>query len=254
MALARVEYSSKTLEMNTSFQVFLPDEGALPEARVIYLLHGLTDNCTGWTRYSSCERYARERGVALVIPEVQRSFYIDGVYGLNYFSYVSRELPEAVHRMFGLSLEREKSYVMGLSMGGYGALKCALTYPRRYAGCGSFSGVTDLAAFMRTPAIPMHSREFTALLGPEQRVARENDLFALAERAEELPPIYLSCGEQDRHYAMNTAFSKHLKALGAEFRFDHRPGDHSWDFWDQSLRDCMFYLLETLSPAPPEEK
>ena len=89
MALLRVEYSSKSLGMNTSFQVFLPDEGDLKETKVVYLLHGLTDNCTGWTRYSSCERYARERGVALVIPEVQRSFYIDGVYGLKYFTYVS---------------------------------------------------------------------------------------------------------------------------------------------------------------------
>jgi S-formylglutathione hydrolase FrmB len=62
--------------------------------KVVYLLHGLTDNCTGWTRYSSCERYARERGVALVIPEVQRSFYIDGVYGLKYFTYVAEELPK----------------------------------------------------------------------------------------------------------------------------------------------------------------
>ena len=59
MALLRVEYSSRVLEMNTSFQVFLPDEGNLSKTRVVYLLHGLTDNCTGWTRYTACERYAR---------------------------------------------------------------------------------------------------------------------------------------------------------------------------------------------------
>lgn len=242
MALLRVEYSSKALEMNTSFQVFLPDEGDLSQVKVVYLLHGLTDNCTGWTRYSSCERYARERGVALVIPEVQRSFYIDGVYGLNYFTYVSRELPAACHRMFGLSLEREKSYVMGLSMGGYGALKCALTYPERYAGCGSFSGVTDLKAFMGRQALPMHSWEFTALLGPEQQVGPENDLSKLAEKAKNPPPVYLSCGEQDVHYPMNTAFAKKLAQLGIEHRYDHREGNHSWDFWDQSIQDCFDYL------------
>lgn len=242
MALLRVEYSSKALEMNTSFQVFLPDEGDLSQVKVVYLLHGLTDNCTGWTRYSSCERYARERGVALVIPEVQRSFYIDGVYGLNYFTYVSKELPAACHRMFGLSLEREKSYVMGLSMGGYGALKCALTYPERYAGCGSFSGVTDLKAFMGRQALPMHSWEFTALLGPEQQVGPENDLSKLAEKAKNPPPVYLSCGEQDVHYPMNTAFAEKLAQLGIEHRYVHREGNHSWDFWDQSIQDCFDYL------------
>ena len=242
MALLKVEYPSKALEMTTSFQVVLPDEGSLDEAKVVYLFHGLTDNCTGWTRYSSCERYARERGAALVIPEVQRSFYIDGVYGLNYFTYVSQELPQAVHRMFGLSLEREKSYVMGLSMGGYGALKCALTYPERYAGCGSFSGVVSLEGFRTLPQTPLHQWEFDALLGVGKGTGEENDLFALAKKAAALPPIYLSCGEQDGLYPMNTAFAALLESLGADYRFDHRPGGHAWEFWDQSIQDCMNWL------------
>ena len=110
MAFLHVDYSSKALEMETCFQVVLPDEGDLKQVKVIYLLHGLTDNCTGWARYTACERYAREHGVALIMPEVQRSYYIDGVHGLKYFTYVSQELPQMVHRMFGLPLEKENSY------------------------------------------------------------------------------------------------------------------------------------------------
>ena len=244
MALLRVEYASKALEMNTSFQVFLPDEGDLSQAKVIYLLHGLTDNCTGWTRYSSCERYARERGVALVIPEVQRSFYIDGVYGLKYFTYVAQELPKICRRMFGLSDKREKNFAMGLSMGGYGALKCALTYPENYTGCGSFSGVTDLKAFMGRLALPMHSWEFTALLGEGHEVGPENDLSALAKQVKDPPAIYFSCGEQDVHYPMNCEFDRLLTELGIAHRYDHREGNHSWDFWDRSIQDAMDYLLK----------
>lgn len=239
MAFARVEYYSRALEMTTSFQAVLPDAGDMKDAKVVYLLHGLSDNCTCWMRYTSCERYAKERGVALIMPEVQRSYYIDGVYGLNYFTYVSQELPQAVHRMFGLSLEREKSYVMGLSMGGFGALKCALTYPENYAGCGSFSGVTDLDA--TRPGSSMRSWEFDALLGEGKRAGMDNDLFALAQK-KNLPPIYLSCGEQDRLYPMNVRFAEHLKTCKANYRFDHRPGDHTWDFWDRSIQDCMDWL------------
>ncbi len=241
MALLRVEFSSKSLEMNTSFQVFLPDEGALQEKKVIYLFHGLTDNCTGWMRYSSCERYARERDVALVIPEVQRSFYTDGVYGLNYFTWVSEELPQVVHRMFGLSLSREKSYVMGLSMGGYGALKCALTYPERYAGCGAFSSVADMVDYIQDPATHLARRERVALFGPDCRVPEQDDLFALLEKARELPPIYLACGEDDGLYPMSCRLAAALEAKGAAFRYDHRPGAHTWDFWDQALRDSFAY-------------
>ena len=50
MAFLHVDYSSKALEMETCFQVVLPDEGDLKQVKVIYLLHGLTDTCTGWTR------------------------------------------------------------------------------------------------------------------------------------------------------------------------------------------------------------
>jgi S-formylglutathione hydrolase FrmB len=181
--------------------------------------------------------------VALVIPEVQRSFYIDGVYGLPYFSYVAKELPAVCQRMFGLSTEREKNFVMGLSMGGYGALKCALTYPEQYAGCGSFSGVTDLEAFMTCSAVPMDQREFVALLGQERKVTGENSLFCLAETVQNPPAVYLSCGEQDVHYPMNCRFSEHLSRLGITHRFDHRMGDHTWDFWDRSIRDCFDHLL-----------
>ena len=244
MALLRVEYSSKSLGMNTSFQVFLPDEGDLSKTKAVYLLHGLTDNCTGWTRYSCCERYARERGVALVIPEVQRSFYIDGVYGLKYFTYVAKELPQVCQRMFGLSGKREYNYVLGLSMGGYGALKCALTFPQQYAGCGSFSGVTDLKAFMTRQAVPMEDAEFTALLGPGHEVGPENDLMALARNAEDVPPIYMSCGEEDVHYEMNCALDALFTELNFAHRYDHRTGNHSWDFWDRSIQDCFGYLLD----------
>lgn len=242
MSLLRVEYSSRELEMCTSFQVVLPDEGDLGKTKVVYLLHGISDNCTGWTRYTSCERYARERGVALVIPEVQRSFYADQVYGLKYFSYISRELPQACRRMFGFSPERQYNFVCGLSMGGYGALKCALTYPENYAGCGSFSGAVDLKALVSRPSGPLTERERTAIFGAGHKVGPENDLFSLAQRAVSPPPIYLSCGEEDSLYSLNNAFAQALSRLGLTHRYDHRPGDHTWDFWDRSLQDFFDYI------------
>lgn len=242
MTFLRADYFSTTLQMTTSFQVLLPDEGRLENAKVVYLLHGLSDNCTNWMRLTACERYAREHGAAVIMPEVQRGFYIDGEYSLDYFTYVSQELPKAVHRMFSLSLQREKNYVMGLSMGGFGALKCALTNPRRYAGCGSFSGVTNLNATSRREG-GLRPWEYDALLGIGKQAGRENDLFALA-RKKDLPRIYLSCGEQDALYPMNVEFAGHLEKIGADYRFDHRPGNHTWDFWDKSLCDCMQWLLK----------
>ena len=41
---------------------------------------------------------------------------------------------------------------------------------------------------------------------------------------------------------MNVRFAEHLKTCKADYRFDHRPGDHTWDFWDRSIQDCMDWL------------
>ena len=72
MAHLRCDFRSDAMAMNTSMTVILPEKTDLSQVPVVYLLHGLEDNCTGWTRYTSVERYAREKGAALVIPEVQR--------------------------------------------------------------------------------------------------------------------------------------------------------------------------------------
>ena len=171
MAFLHCEIASESLRMATAVDVILPDKGELSEVKTLYLLHGLTDDCTGWTRYTAVERYARERGLAVVLPEVQRSFYTDMAYGLPYFTYVSEELPAVCRRMFGLGAAREQNYIFGLSMGGYGAMKCALTYPDRYAGAASFSGVCDLRRTVaaRSPCMNRRSQPFSAKKKPFRR-------------------------------------------------------------------------------------
>lgn len=233
---------SKALEMETCVHVVLPNQGDLSRVKVVYLLHGLTDSAGAWSRYTAVERYAIAADVAVIMPEVQRSFYCDTVSGMAYFTYIALELPQLCHHFFHLSNAPELSYVMGLSMGGFGALKCALTYPERYAGCGSFSGALRMDSELLRNVLPR--AELAALVGESCRAGDANDLIRLSEKASGLPPIYLSCGEQDRLYPMSVEFAEHLEKLGAVHRFDHRPGTHSWDFWDQSLRDCFAYLFQ----------
>lgn len=240
----RCEFSSKTLEMCTPFIVLLPEEVPAAQTPVIYLLHGLSDNCTGWTRFTSVERYAREHVCAVVMPEVQRSFYADMALGLRYFEYISQELPGFCRRTFGLPAEREKNFVMGLSMGGYGALKCALTFPERYAGCGAFSSVTDLAA-RRARATVSEQREFDALYGPGREVPPESDLYALLEKADAtaLPRFFLTCGDADALLPDNVRMAEALQERDCTVRFETRPGGHEWRLWDWSVAAAMDELL-----------
>lgn len=216
----------------------------MKDLKVVYLLHGLADNCTGWSRYTSVERYAREYNVAVVMPEVQRSFYADMEMGLRYFSYVLEEVPKVCGRFFGFSKKREQNFMMGLSMGGYGALKCVLNRPEKYAGCAAFSAVTDLSA--RVASAPFDERqEFKAIFGMELEVPKESDLFALLETVDmdKLPQIYTACGEKDDLYAQNVRFAECLKKKGADMVFEHWEGIHDWRFWDKAVERGMEQLF-----------
>src|ERR1700709_722602 len=103
MAVLRVDFFSDTLGVSTSMTVVLPQQtqtqvglaGQLPDGPppVLYLLHGMSDDCTTWLRRPSIERYVAPLGLAVVMPQVQRSYYHDEVYGGRYWTFLSEELP-----------------------------------------------------------------------------------------------------------------------------------------------------------------
>lgn len=243
MAFFRCDLMSQSLGMATSVLVTMPDTGELDNAPVIYLLHGLTDNCTGWARYTQAEHLARIHGAILVMPEVQRSYYTDMACGPKYFTYINKELPELCRRYFGIEPKPERTYIMGLSMGGYGAMKCAFTTPQQYAGCAAFSSAAIIQNSL--PGLS-HWHEDKALF-PDGIVPPEDDLLVLAGRFADgrkgpMPKLFLSCGQQDSHYPANAQLRDALQAMHWPLVWYEAPGGHDWFFWNDSLTramDCM---------------
>ena len=135
---------------------------------------------------------------------------------------------------------------MGLSMGGYGALKCALSAPKRYAGCAAFSAAIEVEQLV-TFASGRMARELQAVLGPEGKIPPEADPYALLNRRKgaQLPRFFVTCGEQDALYQENARFVKALEERGADVRFEHWEGDHRWEVWDKSVA----MALEEFFPA-----
>lgn len=254
MAIFTGTVRSTSLAMDTGMTVILPwDRPAEPQADpcpVLYLLHGLGDNHAAWARYTGIERYARLKGVAVVMPEVQRSFYRDMAHGLAYFTYIVEELPALCGKMFHLSRRREDSYVAGLSMGGYGALKCGLAYPERYRGCASFSGAVDIVRVLEEHHSEEYLRELQAVLGMDLIIGEGDNLLLLANKVAKLPQterpdIFLTCGSDDFLREINLGFQQYLRSIPMEFAYQEWPGEHDWDFWNESLRR----VLERWFPA-----
>ncbi len=249
MAIFSGVIDSKILGMETSLNVVLPqdykscDPAKLP--KVLYLLHEYGGQASSWQRWTGVERYAKKYNLALIMPEVQRSFYIDMKMGPSYFRYITEELPALCGAMFGISQKREDTFVAGASMGGYGALKCALSRPDLYSGCAGLSGAYDIH-FVRDELCkkPEDLSGGQAILGKELEIEPENDLFALGAKIALLPEaqrpkLFFYCGTEDYLYEQGVKFFEHLDALSYGYFYEEGPGGHDWDFWDPAIKKVI---------------
>ena len=200
MACLSWTFHSPSLRMATHAFVVLPEYPAQPQNTLI-LLHGLSGACDTWNRRTSIERYAQKHNLAVIMPEVQRSWYTDMVYDLQYFTFITDELPRLAANTLRVPVDPAHLSVGGLSMGGYGALKCALTYPERYAGCISLSARCSVQNKLKLiENDPGQIREWQAILGEDLTVKPENDLYALLARIQKpaaSPRFYVACGTED---------------------------------------------------------
>ena len=233
---------SRSLGMDTNLNIITPrgkltDNGNLP--RVAYLLHGLSDNAAAWLENANLRELCDKYNIAFVMPEVQRSFYTDMAFGLDYYTFISEELPETVSSLFKFSEKREDTYIMGLSMGGYGALKIGMRNPGEFAGIGGFSSVCDVKeAIKDSDNVTFTEREKISVLGNDLNLKSDDDLYHIAEEFSKSgyeTKIYLSCGNDDFLLDMNKDYEKHLSDMGIPHVFETWEGIHNWKFWRESL-------------------
>nr|WP_243108490.1 alpha/beta hydrolase family protein [Maliibacterium massiliense] len=253
-------FRSDVLNFDQQVSVLLPEPKVLRLAErgqadvaplpVLYLLHGYTDNHLGWLRRTGVERYLEDSGLRMIVvlPSMKDYYYTDMAYGWPYFTYIAEELPLIMRTMFHISPAREDTFVAGLSMGGYGAMKLALTYPERYAAAASFSGVTDAMQYS-LDSVPERHPIFYNIFGHEDaRFGSQNDtmhlLDACRSSGKPLPKLYQSVGLDDTvFYKYNPPFRDKAWALGYDLTYFEQPGmGHEWAFWDSEVQKLFDWL------------
>lgn len=251
MALFEATFRSKSLNMDTSFYIIIPESCPEEDIPTLYLLHGMHASHTSWVRKTRIEQYANDRNIAVVMPDGENSYYTDMKYGKNYYTYVADELVDYTRRIFRLSKKREKTFICGLSMGGYGALHTALKKPEQYAAAASLSGVVDIAGRVQTCK---WTKEAAAIWGDNFKneiAGSDADLYWLVESFPDSAPrprIYVACGRQDGLYDDNVKFRDFMlttgREKGFEFKYEEGDGIHNWEFWDRWVVPAIDFMLE----------
>lgn len=257
MAFLEMNFHSDALKMGVSVNVILPetaktaigiDSKTEQTYKTFFLLHGLSDDHTIWHRRTSIERYATERGVAVVMPAAGKSWYTDEAD--KYLTFIGEELPRVCRSFFkGMSDKAEDNFLVGNSMGGYGSVKIAFLYPETFGGAGSLSGAFAIAEFSKV----CNGYEWQTVFGSDFKSAdcltgSRHDVFRISSdykmSGKPFPKLYLWCGNEDFFTASNREFSRHLTSLGCEHLFEDTDGDHSWGYWDIFVRHAFDYLLK----------
>lgn len=245
MAFITCSFFSNVLQKSTQFNAIIP-EGREIGAPVLYLLHGLKDDFTSWSRFTSIERYANEAGIAVIMPDAARSFYRDMAYGGAYYSFFTNELFPYVSRLFSFSTDKEKTYIAGVSMGGYGALKIALLNPSVFGAAACLSGAVDISN--RLSRDPRWAEIRKLVFGDQIDVTNSNDdLFHIIKEpfSSPSPRLYITCGQDDFLFQNNLSFVNALSETSISFQFDPTPGVHDWKFWDAQIQKAIKFFFDT---------
>lgn len=264
MAVLEVNFVSSTLGRTVPMNVILPtDKMYFPwmkkreegkPYKTLYLLHGIIGNYTDWLYGTRIQRWAEEHDLAVVMPSGDNAFYVDQPWNCNFYGeFIGKEIVEFTRKSFPLSHKKEDTYIGGLSMGGFGALRNGLKYSDTFGAIVSLSGAfildETILEHVENPKFPSDSDEFKhSCFGPDLEAALCSDLNPeflikeLAEAGKEFPDIFMACGDRDPLLEKNQRVAALLEKYNVTHVFEVGPGSHEWDFWDTYLKKAIDWL------------
>lgn len=263
MAFLQANFFSKALKRLVNFNALVPiDTFEIPgqekidrgPMKSIYLLHGYSGNHMDWVCGSKIQELSLIHNVAVFMPSGENNFYIDDVdKGALYAEYVGNELVEFTRKMFPISDKREDTFIGGLSMGGYGAIRNGLKYSH------NFSRIIALSSALITHNIAGISVDFkdpiadykyyrsvfgdlNELLGSDKDP--EALVINLKKENATVPQIFMACGTEDFLLKENRNYHDFLTSEDIEHTYEEGPGVHDWNFWNEYIEKAVLWALK----------
>ena len=244
---------SKVRNKETYYYTAVPDgPGPFP---AVFLLHGAWDGAGSWVDRlgrTGLARLAAEHKLILVMPDGEPfGWYLDGR-ETAIESYLIKELIPRVLRDHP-AIDPDRIGVMGLSMGGHGALTLAIKYSHIFKAAGAMSGVTDLAVHSGQGHKLNPELQIERALGPSGLNGKLWHQFSAHGLTENNPaiwsgrPLIISVGRDDSlTLAENRAYHDLLTRLKVDHLYHEDDGGHNWDYWSGQLPVHLEFLGDKL--------
>jgi putative tributyrin esterase len=244
-------FFSPALGRQMPYRVFLPEKvepgRKLP---VVYLLHGMGGEYRDWSNYSYVAQYAAQ-GLILVVLEGHSSYFMNAVEKPEdrYEDFLVHDLTSEVEAHFPASSDGAHRAIVGVSMGGFAAVKIAFSHPRDFAFAGAISPAIDVTERRFSWKRVRQWAGFREIFGPvgsPERQASDPFRQALSADPQATPYLYLTAGEQEPLKPPITRFAARLKQQSIPYEFHTHPGGHDWAEWNTQISGCFASLFTHL--------
>ena len=255
--------SSTILGRNVRYTVYLPADYDISQRSypVVYLLHGFTDDNTGWLQFGEINRYA-DKAIAdgtippmvIIMPNADSSWYINSYDGKeNYEDFFIKEFMPFVEKKYRIKTEKKYRGIAGLSMGGYGTLIYALKYPQLFGAAAPLSaGIftsDELKAMPDNNYANVLARVFGSNLKGDARLTNQwytNSVLDIVakESADSLKRVryWIDCGDDDFLTNANCLLHIELTNKHVPHEFRMRDGAHNWTYWRTGITDALQFI------------
>lgn len=248
MATIHLEYHSEVLDMEREVVVLYPDRNRVTnpddtDIPVLYLLHGMGGNHHSWLKRTHLERLVRTTNLIVVMMSTDKGWYTNTTYGMRYYDAIAIELPQILKRFFpNMSDKREKNFIAGYSMGGYGAFKIALM-SNRFSYAASLSGALVLDFEQEMVKSLGDMAYWQGVFGDVSNPAiNPNNLLNLATLSDKQTKFYAWCGTEDFLFESHQEAVAALQQEGFNLTAKSGPGKHEWYYWARQLEHILEWL------------
>ncbi len=254
---------SSILGKDVRYTIYLPADYETSERSypVVYLLHGYTDDDTGWLQFGEINRYA-DQAIAdgaippmiIVMPDGGVSWYINSYDGkVKYEDFFIQEFMPFIEKTYRIKAEKQYRGVAGLSMGGYGTLIYALKYPDLFAAAAPLSAAVSDDESITTMDQETWNRIFAPLFGGELKgkdrltqtwYANSQLKIIETKSKEELSKVryWIDCGDDDFLTIGNSLLHIALTRKGVPHEFRVREGAHTWTYWRTGITEALAFI------------
>ncbi|MDP3313798.1 esterase family protein [Lutibacter sp.] len=253
---------SEILKSERKFAVYLPPdyETSTRSYPVLYLLHGMGDDQTGWIQFGEILRITDKSildgtatSMIIVMPDANttRIGYFNSIHGdWNYEDFFFEELMPHVEKKYRIKSEKRFRAIAGLSMGGGGSFMYAMHRPEL------FSSACPLSAYAGPLTIDdtreVLAKYFNTTNYDESKLKpyfENHNAVSLIEKmeVEKLKSIrwYIDCGDDDFLYEGNSLVHIAMRKKEIPHEYRVRNGAHTWTYWRESLPEVLSFISET---------